>query len=608
MARKSGLKESVPGLLDVLRFFWPWIRKERPLITGSLMALLAGVILRLAEPWPLKFILDRVIPTDRLPGLNTIPALDDLDPMTLLTVTTVALVIITSVRALFDSMHKVGFAKVGNRVLREIRTHVFHHMQSLSLAFHDKSRSGDLIIRVTRDVSLLRDVTSTAILPLVASVLILTGMVAVMLLLQWQLALLAMTVVPLFWFSTSRIGKGIHQAARKQRKREGAMAATAAESITAIREIQALALEDVFAESFASSNVKSQKQDMKAAKLSASLVRTVDILLAISTSMVMWYGAVLVTRGSITPGDLIIFLAYLKRAFKPAKDFAKYTARLAKATAAGERVLALLERTPDVQDLPDAVEAPPFQGRVSFENVTFAYEAEHPVFSGVDFQLARGEMVAIVGESGIGKSTLASLLLRLYDPVEGRVKIDDRDIREFKLPSLRNQISVVLQDALLFASTVGENIAHGATDPSQEMIEEAARLASAHEFILDLPQGYDTPVGERGTTLSRGQRQRISIARSAMQRSPILILDEPTAGLDETNEREIVETLLRMARERTTLLITHNMRLAANADLVIYLDRSGIIERGPPADLIRQGGRYASVYKLQCSQENVHGR
>jgi ATP-binding cassette, subfamily B, bacterial len=601
MGRPKSLHKSVPGLWRIFRHFWPWIRKQRQLIAGASVALFASVILRLLEPWPLKFIFDSVFPVGGRPGGPRVPVLGALDPLTVLTVSVFGLVAIVGLRALLDYYNAVGFARIGNRVLRDIRNHVYRHLHGLSLAFHHQARSGDLIVRVTRDVSMLRDVTATAVLPLLANLLILVGMVVVMLWMQWRLALLAMAIVPLFWFTTVRIGRGIQEASRKQRRREGAMAATAAESISAIRLVQALSLEEVFAQDFSSRNNQSQKEDMKAARLSARLGRTVDVLLAIATALVLWYGARLVLRAELTPGDLLVFLTYLKRSFHPAKDFAKYTGRLAKATAAGERVLDLLERTPEVRDLPHAQPAPPFEGAVRFAEVSFGYTPEDRVLRQVEFEVSAGLRVALVGRSGIGKSTVASLLLRLYDPQEGQVMIDGRDIRDFTLASLRSQMSVVMQDSILFAASVWDNIGYGAPGATRAEIEAAARLANAHEFIQALPQGYDTVLGERGVTLSHGQRQRIAIARAAVRRSPLLILDEPTTGLDEENERAVIEALHRLTTGRTTFLITHNLQHAASADQILYLEHGCITECGSHDELMRLGGRYASLFRLQTS-------
>jgi ATP-binding cassette subfamily B protein len=596
----------MPGIGAVVRRFWPWIREERPLIAGSMGALAAGVLMRLAEPWPLKFVLDRVIPTDRPAGMNSVPRLDGLDPVMLLALCAVATLAVTAVRATCDYYQRIGFAKIGNRVLRRVREHVYLHLQGLSLGFHTRSRSGDLIVRVTRDVGLLRDVMSTALLPLVGSVLILAGMAAVMLMLQWKLALLAMTTLPIYWLVTTRLSRGIHQAARKQRRREGALATTAAESITAIRDVQALSLQETFAGTFSTSNRLSQKEELQAARLSAQLGRTVDVLLAVSTALVMGYGGMLILGGALTPGDLLVFLTYLKRAFRPAKDFAKHTGRLAKAAAAGERVIAILDETPEVQDLPGARPAPALRGAIRLRDVDFSF-GDAPVLKGVDLTIDPGQSVVLTGPSGGGKSTLISLLLRLYDPASGAVEFDGSDVRDFEIGSVRPQIGVVLQDTLLFAGTIGENIALGVPGATTDEISGAARLAGAHDFVVELPDGYDTVVGERGVTLSHGQRQRIAIARAALRDTSVLVLDEPTTGLDDASERKVVEALRKLTRGRTTVLVTHDMKLATRADLVLYLEGGRIVESGSPAELTARGGRFADLCRRQGEWARAQG-
>jgi ATP-binding cassette, subfamily B, bacterial len=302
-----------------------------------------------------------------------------------------------------------------------------------------------------------------------------------------------------------------------------------------------------------------------------------------------------------------VFLTYLKNAFKPVRDFAKYTGRLAKATAAGERILEVFEREPEIRDHPDAVVAPRLCGRVRFDDVTFGYDPGRAVLEHVDIEAGPGERVALVGSSGSGKSTLVNLLLRLYEPQTGRVLVDGRDLREYTLESLRSQVAVVLQDTVLFAASVRENIAYGNPEAPPEEVEKAALLANAHDFIQAMPDGYDTVVGERGVTLSGGQRQRIAIARAAIRRAPVLILDEPTTGLDDKNARQVTDALENLATGSTTFLVTHDLRQVARADHIVYLEGGRVVERGSHESLLRSGGRYASLVRLGVTPEVKFG-
>ena len=598
MPKPTNLRESLPSLWRISKYFWPHARKYQGLMAASLFALFAEVGLRLIEPWPLKFVFDRILAHGKRDRLSFLPDVAGVDPMIALTFAAVAVVAITGLRSIASYWQTIGFAQIGNRVLRKVRSQLYRHVQYLSLSFHTRARTGDLVVRVISDVGMLQDVAVTALIPTLAKVLIVSGMIGLMFYMNWQLALIAVAVFPLFWLRTVTLTHRIREVAQKQRRQEGAMAATAAESINAIKTVQALSLEEAFAQSFSSESERSLKEDVKGKRLSATLERSVDVIIAIATALVLWQGTRLVLRGGISPGDLLVFLAYLKSAYRPVQDFAKYTGRLAKATAAGERVIDLLERVPDVCDSPDAARASAFRGGVSFENVRFAYEPGHPALEGIEIETRPGQRVVIVGPSGSGKSTLVGLILRLYDPQQGRVLIDGQDVRRFTLESLRSQISVVLQDNILFAVTVRDNIACGAPGASFDQVREAARAANAHDFIMALPQGYETILGERGATLSHGQRQRVAIARAALRPAPILILDEPTTGLDKKNEQAVLEALDRLNQGRTTFLITHDLRHARVADLVLYHDSGRIVERGTHDALLRADGRYAALYRL----------
>jgi ATP-binding cassette subfamily B protein len=596
VSRPGTLGEALPSCWRILRRFGPEIRRQRGVIAGAFAALLAEVLFRLLEPWPLKLLFDEVIAPGRGPRRTHLAWLDGIDPQVLVPVLALALVAASGLRALAAYLNTVGFALAGARVLAAVRAQLYRHLQFLSLSFHDRARGGDLVVRVIGDVGMLQEVVVTALLPLAGQLLVFAGMVGLMFWINWQLALLALAVVPLFWRRTKVLTARIRDVARQQRKREGAMAATAAESIGAIRTVQALSLEATFERAFSREGDKTVRQDVKAKKLAAGLERSVDVLIAVATALVLGYGAVLVRNGALSPGDLLVFLAYLKYAFRPMQDFAKYSGRIAKATAAGERVLDLLERVPDVHDLPGARPATALRGAIRFENVTFAYEPGERILENVSLEIAAGERVALVGPSGSGKSTLVSLLLRLYDPTAGRVVADGTDVREYTLESLRSQVSVVLQDNLLFAATLRENIALGSEGASDDEIVRAARLARADEFIRQLPMGYETVVGERGVTLSHGQRQRIAIARAAVRNAPILILDEPTTGLDGENERAVIESLEKMPRS-TTLLVTHNLRHASRADRILYLEGGRIREQGTHEELLASGLAYAALWR-----------
>jgi ATP-binding cassette, subfamily B, bacterial len=590
MAKPQTLREAVPGLRRTVLAFTPYLRKERPLVAGSLVALVTETLFRLLEPWPLKFIFDHVLAASPTPAFG-------LSGSNLLLAAVLAVVVFTALRACAAYFATVGFALVGNRVLTSVRSELYRHLQRLSLHYHNKSKQGDMVMRVMNDVGMLKDVAVSALLPMVGNVLVFVGMFIVMLFLDWRLALISLSLFPLFYLTSLRLGKRIQEVSRKQRKREGAMAATASEALGAMKTVQALALEDRFAESFTSQNTKSLKDGVKASKLAASLERSVDVLIAVVTALVLYFGTRYVLASQLTPGDLLVFLSYLRSAFKPVRDMAKYTARLAKASAAGERVLNVLSETPDIKS--GEVRPEIVQGDVRFENVSLAYEEGREALKDINLSVRAGERVALVGSSGSGKSSLVSLLPRLYDPQEGRVLIDEIDSRDYDLSVLRPNISMVLQDGVTFGMSIWENIALALPGASDEEILEAAKLARVDEYASRLPEGYDTVVGERGVTLSGGQRQRLAIARAALRQSPILILDEPTVGLDEENEQLVLSALEQVSKGRTTLLVTHDLKLASRMDKIVYLERGRLLEQGTHDELMKRGGQYAKLYRLQ---------
>ncbi|MEO1005889.1 MAG: ABC transporter ATP-binding protein, partial [Cyanobacteria bacterium J06638_38] len=578
--KPTSSSQSLPGLQRIIKEFWPQIRQQKLLLCVSFVGLIIEVIAQLLRPWPLKFIFDYIILRDTNISAAKFPMLTDANPMVLLLIFSIGIVGVSGLRAAAAYVSLVTMSLAASRIVTEIRAKLYAHLQRLSLSFYYKVKSGDLITRITSDIDRLRNVTVMAIFPLIVNVLTLVGMVGLMFWLNWELALIGLALFPLFLLSTVKITKRIHKVSRQQRMQEGAMAATAAEAIGAIKVVQALSLEDMLQSMFDTPNRESLEDSARTQQLSASLQRTIEILVAIATALVMWRGVKLVLAGTVTPGVLLVFINYLKSAFKPTRQLAKHVASISKATASGERIIDLLDIVPAIQDRRGAMNAPSFNGDVKFNQVSFAYNPEKVILKNLSFEVKAGQRVALVGPSGGGKSTLVSLLLRLYDPLEGQISIDGNDLRQYKLESLRRQISIVLQDSVLFGVSVRDNIAYGALGSTDREIRAAARLANAHDFIKTLPQGYDTKLSERGSTLSGGQRQRIAIARAIVRKAPIVILDEPSIGLDKKSEQTVTEALDRLTANCTTFLITHDLRTSENADRIFYIENGKLLEQG----------------------------
>lgn len=588
-----------PGLGKVIRQFWPQIRQEKALLSVAIIGLVIEVLARLLSPWPLKLIFDYVL----LPNANHtgLPVLGEVNPSVLIVILALSIVGVAGLSAMSAYISLVSLSVAASRMISDIRSQLYRHLQRLSLAFHYQAKSGDLLTRITSDMDRLRDVIINHALPLLINIFTLFCMVGVMFWMDWELALIALAVLPVFMFSTVSITQRIRKISQRQRRRESAMAATAAESIGAIKVVQALSLERVLEQLFVHDNRKSLEESARTQQFSAGLKRTAEILVAIATALVLWRGVYLVQQGKASPGDLLVFITYLKTAFKPTRELAKQMAKISRGIVSAERIIDLLNVEPEVRNAKDAIAAPPFQGSIQFEDVSFAYQDNQDTLQNLSFEVKPGQRVALVGPSGSGKSTLVSLLLRLYDPHSGRILIDGQDLRRYQLDSLRNQISIVLQDSILFGTSIRDNIAYGSLGATDAEVRRAAKLANAHEFIMDLPDGYNTLMSERGATLSGGQRQRVAIARAAIRKAPIVILDEPTVGLDNKSEQAVNQALKRLTQDSTTLLITHDLSVSKDFDQILYIEAGQVLEQGTHTELMHRGQHYAALFQLQAA-------
>jgi len=585
-------QRTVAGWFTLIRAFHAEIAHEHRLICISAVTVLGGVVLRLLEPWPLKFIYNVFFKHKYKMSLNFLQGWSPEQQVAFFTLTMVA---ITGLAATFEYVSTVTMSIAASRILADIRAKLFGHLANLSVSFHGRNRAGDLISHVTYDVDRMREVTVSSFLPFLVNVLTLTAMVGVMLWMNWKLGCIVAVGFPLFFLAVDRLMARIKEVAREQRRREGSVASTTAEAIGSIRTVQALSLQSRFMAIFSAANRGSFRAGNKAQRLTAALERMIDLLATSTTALVLWFGVRNVLNDRLTPGDLIVFTTYLRTGFKPIRQLAKYLGQIARALASGERILNLFATPLEIQDGPTSMAAPPFQGHIVFQNVSFEYEPQRRALRNVSFEVKPGQKVVLTGPSGSGKSTIASLLLRLHDPSEGGILIDGRDIRSYTLESLRSQISIVMQDSPLFALSIQENIALGKASCVPEEVTQAARIANAHDFILQMPKQYDAMLGERGATLSGGQRQRIAIARAAIRKAPILILDEPTTGLDRKNEREVAGALDSLCRGSTTLLITHDLHAVQEADCIFFLVDGRIVEYGTHETLMSLNREYAAM-------------
>ena len=588
-----------PGIVGLLQ------PHAKVLVFGGLAVLGEGAA-NLLEPWPLKFVFDSFSHSWPTHGWLSpwIQSVTGPDKVGILKFAAAAVIAIALLDAVCFYAEKYLTTSVGQWVMHDLRRLLYAHIQHLSLGYHTQRQTGELISRLTGDIDAIQSFIVSSLLGSVVDAITLTGMVVIMFHLNWRFTLIALSVAPLLFAVTYSYTRRSKKAAREVRKKESEIVSRLQEVLSSIGLVKALAREDYEQRRLEEESEQSVQIALRARSLKARLSPLVGLLVAAGTALVLWFGGRLVLAGTLSAGSLIVFIWYLGKMYKPMQDFAKMMDTYSKAAVGYERIREIFDTEPQVRDLPSALPAPRLRGEIEFDHVCFSYAPGQPVLKDVSFQIAPGQMMALVGPTGAGKTTIASLIGRFYDPDSGSVKIDGQDVRDFLQKSLRDQMSFVLQESILFRASIWQNIAYGKPEATRTEIYRAAKLANAHEFIAQLPEDYDTVIGERGVTLSGGQRQRIAIARAIIRDTPILIMDEPSTGLDAGSEKLVFEALERLMKGKTTIVIAHRFSTVRRADAIFLVKNGRIVESGKHEELLKAGGLYAMLYELQFRQED----
>ncbi|MHB8494035.1 MAG: ABC transporter ATP-binding protein [Casimicrobiaceae bacterium] len=584
------------SLWDLRRYLRPYTTA----LTAAGLSMAARAAVLLLVPWPLKFIVDSVIFHKPLPhwlsGLLPDPYHHGL---ALLNTLGIAMLVLGLADTALSYWGNSLLLRTGQHAIFSIRRDLFAHMQRLSLSFHRRQKSGDIMARLGGDIQTLQNFVVSAGTGLFAHLLTMVGMAAIMLIVDWRFALVVMAVVPVLLFIMRRYSERVRVAFRRARQKEGELWGKVQEIIANVHVVQAYGRESHEDERFVEQAEKSLDATLEASDLQVQFTPLVGLVIALATGAAVWYGATRVLAGSITAGELLVFLAYLRGMASPVRQFAKLAGVVGKASVAAERLGEVFSETSDIREAPNAVTPSSCKGQLQFRSVSFGYRAGDMVLQNVSFHVKPGQTVALVGATGAGKSTLVSLVPRFHDPLSGYVMLDDHDLRELSLSFVRSQVALVLQEALVFSGTIWENIAYGLAGAGRDEAIAAAQAVGIHGLVEGLPDGYDTLVGERGATLSGGQRQCISIARAMLRNSPIVILDEPTSGLDAFTERIVTEALRRLTEGRTTLIIAHRLATITGADSILVLDQGRIVQMGTHAQLLAQRGRYFDLWNCR---------
>ncbi|QLE40625.1 ABC transporter ATP-binding protein [Nostoc sp. C052] len=576
--------EQTSQKLSTLRRFLQYVLLYRKEIPIAITLVLIGAITQAIGPFFLGWSIDHLIAQGNLQGLLQLLGLLGLNYG-------------IGVLATRGQIIRVGW--IMQRLLAQLRQDIFLKIQSLPLSFFDRSEAGDLMSRLLNDVNTVNQAFGLTVAQMLGNTFSLVGIVIAMLSINLQLGLLSNLVVPLMIFTTSLFARWARARFRVTRQTIGELSAKLEEDIGSVREAQAFNRVQMNIEEFDVLNAANRDANVEAVAITSAFLPSIDFLNTLATAGVLAYGGYLAVTGAATVGVVTSFLLYVQQFFRPIQILSQFYTQAQSAFAGLERIFLLLDEPSELKDAADATEMPPIQGEVTFENVKFGYNPDQLVLKGVNLHAYPGQMVALVGQTGSGKSTIINLILRFYDVSGGAVKIDDIDVRSVTQASLRRQIGIVLQDNILFTGTVAENIAFGVPYATQADIEAAAQLANVHEFVTSLPQGYTTQLGERGAPLSQGQRQLISIARAVLINPRILILDEATSSIDTRTEALVQSAIARLLQGRTSFVIAHRLSTVTQADQVLVIQQGQIVEQGTHNELVNQQGVYANLYALQ---------
>ncbi|MBD2120391.1 ABC transporter ATP-binding protein [Trichocoleus sp. FACHB-262] len=570
--------------LSTLQRFLQYLRPYKKEVPIALLLVAIGAATQSIGPFLIGWSIDNLIIQGDLSGLLLMLAL-------------LALIYILGITAIRGQILRVGW--IMQRLLGQLRQDIFTKIQSLPISFFDRSEAGDLMSRLLNDVNTVNQAFGQTIAQMLGNTFSLFGIIIAMFSINFKLGLLSNLAVPLMIFTTSFFARWARARFRVTRQTIGDLSAKLEEGITSVREAQAFNRVELNIAEFDLVNAANRDANVQAVAITAAFLPSIDFLNTLATAAVLAYGGYLAVTGAATVGVVTAFLLYVQQFFRPIQILSQFYTQAQSALAGLERIFLLLDEPSQLQDAPDATEMPPIQGEVAFENVTFGYSPNQLVLKEVNLCAKPGQMIALVGPTGAGKSTIINLILRFYDVTGGAVKIDGIDIRSVTQDSLRRQIGIVLQDNILFSGTVAENIAFGSPHATQADIEAAAQLANVHEFVISLPQGYSTQLGERGAPLSQGQRQLVSIARAVLINPRILILDEATSSIDTRTEALVQDAIARLLKGRTSFVIAHRLSTVTQADQVLVIQQGQIVESGTHAELIAQQGIYANLYALQ---------